>query len=59
MFEKDPNAKDSNSEDREPPSKPENSVETEKLDDRAKKSRTTTICLLSLHDEHRLRKSSG
>jgi len=37
MSEKDPNAKDRNSEDREPPSKPENSAETEKLDDRAKK----------------------
>jgi len=36
MSDKDPNAKDSNSEDREPPSEPENSVETEKLDDRAK-----------------------
>ncbi len=37
MSEKDPNAKDSDSDDREPPSEPENSVETEKLDDRAKK----------------------
>ncbi len=37
MSEKDPNAKDSNSEDRKQPSKPENSVGTEKLDDRAKK----------------------